>query len=243
VRGLAGALIGTTTALIAMWCALRIGQARQTASWPPMVTSAIAAAAMGLVGVLALLPRHLELVRDPIQAALRQLPATLDAEIRGLCARAAAIWRSAQTQIADELGQQLVRDGVLKTLEVASRSAQVRVAGPSEAELAQRKDALDQRIAAATDAEAKAQYQAARGALDDQQRYRDQIRQGHDRLVARLHNHVAALEKFELAATSHQASRAASAEATAVSQLEELSQSVAASSEALAELGELTSAA
>ena len=90
------------------------------------------------------------------------------------------------------------------------------------------------RIAAATDAEVKAQYQAARAALDDQRRYRDHIRQGRERLIARMHNHVTTLEKFQLAATGLEASRAA---ATADGrQLEELSQDVAASGEALAEV-------
>ena len=95
---------------------------------------------------------------------------------------------------------------------------------------------LDARIAAATDAEVKAQYQSARTALDDQRRYRDHIKQNRERLIARMHNHVAALEKFQLAASGLAAARAATAGATAVKQLEELSHDVAASGEALAEL-------
>jgi len=125
---------------------------------------------------------------------------------------------------------------VLKTLEVAARSAGVKITGPSEAELAQRMADLDQRIAAATDSEVKTQYEAARVALGDQQRYREHIRQGRERLVARMHNHVAALEKFELAATGLSAARVASAGSPVVRQLEELSHDVAASGEALAEL-------
>jgi hypothetical protein len=236
LRGLVGVLLGAITALIAMWCALRIGQARQTAHWPPLVTTAVAAAAMGLVGALAMLPRHLQVALDPVQGALRRLPAGLDTEVRGLCARAAAIWSAAKDRISDDAGKALVRDGVLKTLEVAGKSAEVKVTGPSEADLAARIADLDQRIAAATDAEVKAQYQAARAAVGDQQRYRDHIRQGRERLVARMHNHVAALEKFELAATGLEAARAASSGATAVQQLEELSHDVAASGEALAEI-------
>jgi hypothetical protein len=236
VRGLVGALLGAMTALVAMWCAVRIGHARATVHWPQLATTATAAAAMGVVGSLAMLTRHLQLVLDPVKAALNKLPPGLDAEVRDLCARAAAIWTTAQDQIADPAGQDLVRDGVLKTLEVAARSATVKVTGPSEAELASRMTDLDQRIAAATDAEARAQYQAARAALDDQQRYRDRIRQGRERLVARIHNHVAALEKFELAATGLEAARAAAAGSSLVSQLEELSHEVAASGDALAEL-------
>jgi hypothetical protein len=236
LRGLVGVLFGAMMALVAMWCALRIGHARQTIHWSGLATTVTAAAAMGLVGVLAMLPRHVQVVLDPVHAALKKLPANLDAEVRGLCARSAAIWSTAQDQITDEAGKNLVRDGVLKTLEVAAKSADVKITGPSEAELARRIADLDQRIAAATDSEVRTQYQSARAALGDQQRYRDHIRQGRERLVARMHNHVAALEKFELAATGLEAARAASAGLSVVKQLEELSNDVAASGEALADL-------
>src|SRR5262245_48556535 len=205
MRGLIGAMLGVVIVLVAMWCALRIDHAQKTSQWPPLITTAVAAAAMGLVGALALIPRHLQIVLDPVRAAIKRLPASLDAEVSGLGARAASIWTTAQDRIADEAGRTLVRDGVLKTLEVAARSADVKVTGPSEAELAQRIADLDQRVAVATDAEVKAQYQAARAAVGDQQRYREHIRQGRERLVARMHNHVAALEKFELAATGLEA--------------------------------------
>jgi hypothetical protein len=236
LRGLLGMLLAGLTTVVAMWCALRIGHARQTVHWPALVRTVTAAAAMGLVGVLAMLPRHLQLALDPVRAALKRLPANLDAEVRGLCDRSAAIWTTAQDRIADDAGKNLVRDGVLKTLEVAARSADVKITGPSEAELAQRIADLEQRIAVATDGEVKAQYQAARAALGDQQRYREHIHRGRERLVARMHNHVAALEKFELAATGLEAARAASAGLSVVKQLEELSSDVAASGEALAEL-------
>jgi hypothetical protein len=51
-----------------------------------------------------------------------------------------------------------------------------------------------------------------------------------------MRNHVAALEKFELAAGGLAAARAASSGASAVEQLQELSQDVAASGEALADI-------
>lgn len=236
LRGLLGVLFGAAAVLVAMWTALRIGHAQKTVDWPPLATTLVAAAALGVVGALAMLPRHVQIAVDPVRAALAKLPATLDAEVRGLCARSAAIWTSAQDQIRDDAGQRLVRDGVLKTLEVAARSADVKITGPSDGELAGRIADLDQRIAAATDAEVRTQYQAARAALGDQQRYREHIRQGRERMVARMHNHVAALEKFELAATGLEAARAASAGLSVVKQLEELSNDVAASGEALVEL-------
>lgn len=236
LRGMlaAGAAIGTL--LMAMWCALRFDTARELATWPGFWVDGLSAAAMGMVAMLAVLPRHLVVERDPVSAAVRSLPAGLEPEVRALCERSVAIWSGAKERLeADDPGRELVRDGVLKTLEVAVRSAQVRVTGASDAELAARMADLDQRIAAATDAEVKAQYAAARAALEDQRRYREHIANGRERLVARMHNHVAALEKFQLAATGLVAARAASA-GTTMQQLEELSSDVTASGEALAEL-------
>jgi len=236
VRGLVGVMLGAIVALLAMWTALRIGHAQRTATWPTWATDLASSAALGMVGVLAVLPRHLRMAVDPIAAAVRGLPRDLDGEVRELCDRSVAIWTGAKDKLTDsDPGRNLVRDGVLKALEVASKSAGVR-ATDSEDALAKRMADLDQRIAAATDAEVKTQYQGARAALEDQRRYRDQIRQNRERLIARLHNHVAALEKFQLAASGLEAARAATAGATAVKQLEELSHEVAASGEALAEL-------
>ena len=236
VRGALGVGLSAFTALVAMWCAMRIFGARETTSWPTWATAGVGAAAMGMVGIFAMVPRHLKLAIDPVQAAIKSLPAGLDPEVKNLCDRSITIWNGAKEQLADEGGKNLVRDGVLKTLEVAVKSADVKVTG-SDGELAKRMSDLDQRIAATTDTEAKTQYQAARAALDDQRRYRDHIAKGRERLVARMHNHVAALEKFQLAATGLEAARAATAGgSTAVQQLEELSQDVAASGEALAEI-------
>jgi hypothetical protein len=233
-RGAVGVGLGALVVLIAMWSALRIGNAKETMSWPAWLLAGASSAAMAMVGVLAVVPRHLVLASDPVKHAVRQLPA-LDPEIRGLCDRALSIWGVAKDQLADEGGKGLVRDGVLKTLEVAGRSAEVKATGASEAELARRMAELDTKIAGTSDAEAKAQYQAARAALDDQRRYREHIARGRERLVARMHNHVAALEKFQLAATGLEAARKVQGSDT-IQQLADLSQDVAASGDALLEL-------
>jgi hypothetical protein len=236
IRGLVAVLLGAAIALVAMWTALRIGHAQRVATWPGWATDLASSAALGMVGVLAVLPRHLRFALDPVSAALRGLPRDLDAEVRELCDRSVAIWNGAKDKLGDsDPGRNLVRDGVLKTLEVAAKSGGVAAGGADDA-LAKRMADLDQRIAAATDNEVKNQYASARAALEDQRRYRDQIRQNRERVIARLHNHVAALEKFQLAASGLESARAASAGATAVKQLEELSNEVAASGEALAEL-------
>jgi hypothetical protein len=228
-------MFGATIALLGMWSALRVDFAQQTMSWPSWVRDLAAASTMGMIGVFAVLPRHVRVSMDAVNAAMRRLPTDLDSEVRELCNRSIAIWDSAKDKL-DDSGKNLVSEGVLKTLEVATKSADIKAQGATDEELAKRMEDLDARIAAATDAEVKSQYQSARTALDDQRRYRDHIKQNRERMIARMHNHVAALEKFQLAAGGLAAVRAASAGATAVKQLEELSADVAASGEALAEL-------
>jgi hypothetical protein len=236
-RGLFAMALGAMTTLVAVWTALRIGHAEKTIAWSRWTVDAAGAGAMGIVGVLAMLPRHLAISIDPVQAAMRRMPAGVTGEMRGLCDRSAAIWQSAKTRLAaNEPGLSLVRDGVLKAIEVASKSCSLEVDAAGDAELAKRITELDARIAAATDPEVRSQYQSARGALDDQRRYRDHIKQNRERLIARMHNHVAALEKFQIAASGLKAVRAAADGAPAVKQLDELSADVAASGEALAEL-------
>jgi hypothetical protein len=242
VRGAIAVMLGATATMLAMWAGMRIENAQQTMTWTSggMATlkDVLAASAMGMIGVFAVLPRHLKISLDPVTAALRRLPNNLDSEVRDLCNRSMTIWNNAKDKLADaDPGKNLVRDGVLKTLEVAAKSADVTTAqGATEAELTKRMTDLDTRIAASTDSEVKEQYKSARAALDDQKRYQEHIKQGRERMIARMHNHVAALEKFQLAAGGLAAARAASAGATAVKQLEELSADVAASGEALAEL-------
>jgi len=233
---LASLAISALGVVVAAWTARRIAGAQETAAWPPLVAAAVAAAAMGLVGGLATLPRHVAVVVDPVRAARRRLPPGLDAEVRALCDRAQAIWATARSAIADEACAQLVCDGALRTLEVAARTAELRVTGATDAELAQRRADLDGRIAGATDADIATQYRAARAALEDQQRYRAQIRQSRERLVARMHNHLAALEKFELAATGLEAVRAGAPDGL---RLEALSYDVTASGDALTEIAAL----
>lgn len=239
-RRVAGAaILGGAASLVAAWASLRVFYAAETESWSPLLRALAGGAAMGLLGTVATLPRHLQWQRDAVAAASRTLPVGIDAEVRQLCLRATKIWHEAKDRLqGDPSSKELLRTGVLKVLEVARRGSEgmSQVPATSEEELAQRIGELDGRIAAATDAEAKAQYQAARDGLEDQRKYRDRLRASRERMVARLHNHVAALEKFHLAAASLEASKTLSAEEPLVKQLAELSSDVSASGDALSEL-------
>jgi hypothetical protein len=229
-RPLAMAL-GAVAVLGASWVGLRIAYAEQTATWPGWLVTSLASAAMSFVAILSLLPRHLDWVRDSIAVRMRLLPAGLDAEVRGLCDRSVALWTSGKDKIADDASRELLYDGVVKVIDVAARTAPTSAAIGSDSDLDERIAVLDERIAAATDTVTRDEYQAARNALDDQKRLRDRMRMGRERVVARMHNHVATLERFHLAAQNLEATRAADDDGTRA-----LAADVASSSESLSEI-------
>ncbi|MBL0213423.1 MAG: hypothetical protein IPQ07_06050 [Myxococcales bacterium] len=132
------------TALVAMWCALRIDGANQTAQWPLWVKHATSAAAMGMVGVLAMLPRHLKLALDPVQAALRKLPSSLDAEVRNLVR---SLGRDLGLHEGPPVRHRLPARtssamACCKTIEVAAKSADVKLTGANDTELTARMEEL-----------------------------------------------------------------------------------------------------
>jgi hypothetical protein len=227
--------LGALAMFGAAWAALRISYAEQTASWPPWLAIALGATALAFASVLALVPSRLGWVKDAIGGRIRMLPDGLDPEVRSLCDRSIALWTSGKDKIADGASKELLRDGVDKVLEVAHKTAQASSAPTDDADLDQRIEELDRRIAAASDALTRDQYRAARGALDDQKRLRERMRTGRERIVARMHNHVATLERFHLAALNVEATRVT---ADATTPLTELSADVASSSEALAEIAQ-----
>ena len=239
-RAIATVVIGAGAMMLASWAGLRIHYAQETSSWAPLLRATVSGAAIGMIGVLSTLPRHLAWQLDTVLAAARKLPPTLDAEVKQLCDRSLALWRKAVERLADDVtSKELLRSGVIKVLEVARRtgeSVESAESAGADRELSDRIADLERRIEAASDAETKAQYTAAREGLEDQRKYRERLRAGRERMVARLHNHVAALEKFHLAAVSLEASKTMSADEPMVKQLADLSSEVSASGDALAEV-------
>jgi hypothetical protein len=205
-----GAVVGAAVLLLALRAGLQILSAQELAAWPRWLVAAASGGAASLIAIGALLPRHVRVARDPVAAAVAGLPAGLDGEVRDLVERGRAVWTELHTRLAvDPASQDLVRDGVLRMVDVARRSADVPVDLASSGErIARRAAELDARVAAATDEIAAGQYRQARAALDDQQRDLDAIRTGRERLVARMHNYLAGLERFRLAVIKHQAASA-----------------------------------
>ncbi len=197
---LGAAAVGTLIAAAGGFAALKIAGAAETASWPAWIVALAAGAAMSLTCAVALAPARLVVARDPVAVAMRALPAKVDAEIRDLAEQGARVWAEVQARLpANDGGLELVQDGVLRLVEVAARSEKIPAdVASSAAKVKTRIDDLDLRIAAATDEVARAQYGEARTLLDDQRRYLDDIQVSRDRMVARMHNYLAALEKFRL---------------------------------------------
>lgn len=237
-RALTIVAVGAGAMLLACWAGLRIHYAQETSGWAPILRATVSGAAIGMIGVLSTLPRHLAWQLDTVLSAARKLPGGLDLEVRQLCDRSLALWSKAKERLADDISsKELLRSGVIKVLDVAQRTSQaVGTEQGSEQELADRIADLERRIEAASDAETKAQYTAAREGLEDQRKYRERLRAGRERMVARLHNHVAALEKFHLAAVSLEASKKMSSDEPMVKQLADLSSEVSASGDALADV-------
>jgi len=229
VRRYATIFLGTGVAVLASWVALRISFAQQTHDWSGALIDGTAAAAMGMLAAVALVPRHVSFGRDVVAAAVARLPLGLDSEVRALCNQSVTLWNQAKNGLAaDPENRELLRQGVVKVLEVAAKES-APAAGGSEQSLRERIAELDVRIGNATDDETRTQYQSAKQALSEQQQYRDKLSTRRDRLVAKLHHHVAALEKFQLAALG-----ARSQEARPVlGRLAELSAEVSSTSEAL----------
>jgi len=191
--------VGSIVAVIGVLAAQRIGNAAITASWPAWVIAMIGAAVMSLACVVALVPSRIAVEHDAVIAALRLLPQKVDAEIRDLAEQGGRVWAEVKTRVDDDAGRAMVQDGVLKLVEVAAKSDKIPGdVALNKAKVISRIEELDARIAAATDEIARAQYAEARVALDDQRRYLEGIQTSRDRLVARMHNYLAALEKFRL---------------------------------------------
>jgi hypothetical protein len=196
---LGSAAAATAIAALGAFVATRFGVAAITQSWPAWGVAAAAAGAMALTCSMALAPSRVAIEIDPVAQAMRGLPARTDAELRGLAEQGARVWDEVKARVADDAGRALVKDGVLKLVEVAAKSDKLPAdVAADSAKVKARIDELDARIAAATDEIARAQYGEARSALDDQRRYLEGIAISRDRLVARMHNYLAALEKFRL---------------------------------------------
>ena len=176
--------------------------AEQFSSMPGWLVSAGAGAAFSLVSVFALLPRHIELLRDPVVTAYQELEGTLTGEVQELVERGYGLWRKAAGELDEgDINRETLEEGVLRLFGVAHQWRSVDLAGADDqaTSLVERIDALDTRIANTEDAVTANQYRQAKAALVEQLRYIKDIGVSRERVLARMHNYLAAMERLRMA--------------------------------------------
>jgi hypothetical protein len=241
LRSLLGAVAGAGAVLVGIHALDRIAGAALLEAVPAPVVTGLAGGAFALVSAAALVARHLELVRDPIAEAYAAAARDLRGEMRELVDRGHALWSEAEGRLpVGDDNRRTLAEGVTRFFEVARtwKASEADAAAGDKEALAKRMEELDRRIASSVDAVSREQYQRARNALAEQARYLASIDTSRERVVARMHAYLAAMEQFRLAAirlASSSASRAAVDVAPLVATIEELGADIAACSDGLVE--------
>lgn len=201
-RLLASMAVGALIATLGRHVFTSVVTASELASMPGWLVSAGAGAAFSLVSVFALVPRHLEVARDPVATAYDELADSLTGEVKELVDRGYALWEKSEAELErDDVNRETLQEGVMRLLGVAERWRAIEGTGTSEMaeSLVERIESLDARIAKSEDAVTKNQYQQARTALVEQLRYIKDIGVSRERVVARMHNYLAAMERLRMA--------------------------------------------
>jgi hypothetical protein len=209
---------------------------------PVWLGSVIAGGAFGLVALLGTLPRHLELHQDRIQDKWKTIKDKSHGEIGELLGRAATLWEKVDASLErDSSARRAIEDSVMRVFDVAQKWQAVESESslPPADKLVERMEEIDQKIARTDDSVAKSQYERARGALAEQLRYVQEINTSKERVVARMHHYLAAMERLRFAVINHRsadASRLSTEVQPILDDLNLLGKEIDCTSEALGEV-------
>jgi hypothetical protein len=212
------------------------------AGLPAWATAALGGGAFALVTAAALLPRHLYVAHDPVSAAHRELRGALSGEVAELVDRGHRLWTGSAARLPEgDLHRRTLEEGVLRLFDVARhwRADGPEGAAAETAALTDRLATLEARIAGGGDAVAREQYQQAAEAVREQLGYLGTIATNRERVLARMHNYLAAMERLRLALvnlTAANASRTAVEVGPLVTDVKELGRDIDSCAEALAEV-------
>ena len=206
-----------------------------------LLASGLSGASLGLWIAACTVPVHLARRTSEVDRRLAALRFTLGPELRPLAERAAAAHRASLEELrargaAGVLPLRTTLDQLtLSALELAARAADLsRVSGAAPEEQAGRRHAeLLKLAAAARDPGARASLERAAAAQEQLARRARQLCAGRERLVARLHEEVAELERARVA-LALLAGAAAEQAAAEVDLLDERLRAGAAAAEAFA---------
>ena len=216
--------------------------AAATVGVPTWFAAGATGAAFGFVGVLGLLPRHIDVATNRVAAAHAASRTVLTGEVRELADRAVALWnRVDKTLEPDAPVRTAIEDSVLRLFEVGQRWAAVEADGaraPADL-LAARMEAMTEKMERTDDTVAKGQYARAHDALAEQARYLKEIGAARERVLARMHHYLAAMERLRFAVLNNRsadASRLATDVQPILDDITCLGKEIDISSEAMAEV-------
>lgn len=231
------------TALVARFVLSSFATSGAMADLPAWVVATIAGGAFAFVGVLGLLPRHVDIGKDRVQDAYDGVKDRLSGEMRDLADRGMSVWQKvAETPAAaDGKSVKAFEDSVLRLFDVAKRWQAVEADGarvPADA-LVERMEGIQAKIDRTSDAIARAQYQRAHDALSEQLRYVKEIGTSRERVIARMHAYVAGMERLRFALINHRsadASRVSTEVQPILEDLDALGKEIDCASEAMGEI-------
>ncbi len=232
-------LAGAGALLVARLAAIQVMHAQDLATLPVWGSSALAGVAVSAASIFALVPRHLHLISDPVATAHAQLRGKTTGEIEELVERCNDLWTQAKGELDEgDANLSILEEAVLRLMETADGWSKAAPNGTNQdaEKLAERMESLSDRIDKADDKVVIKQYEQARAALGEQLKYISGINNNRERVLARMHNYLAAMERLRLAVAnlkSSNASREAVDLTPIVESLEELGQDIDSCSSAL----------
>jgi hypothetical protein len=209
---LAGSFVAGVAALGCAWLVWSTAVGGGAAELPDPFSAAGLGLLTGLVASLGVAGACLRITRDPIAEAIDAARAELDPGSLALCRRAEAAAGKLRSAVASRTRrgsaggrtvevEAVARRVVLEIITLSRRQGSVarEAESPTSGELQARIADLDAQLARVTDPVARDGYARARAAIEDQQRRMSTLRATADRVMARLHIEVAALEGAALA--------------------------------------------
>ncbi len=167
-----------------------------------VAAATVAGTAFAFVSVFAMIPRHVSLRNDELVSAFEETNSLVDGEMREIIVRAYHLSVEARSSLAPEdINRRTLEEGVLRLFSLAKKWANA--CGESHTLsadlLVDRMENLDKRIENSTDDIAREQFMQARQGLAEQLRYVKEIGANRERVLARMHNYMAALERLRMA--------------------------------------------
>jgi hypothetical protein len=186
---------------------------------PPFLAEPAYGAAFGFLVSIGLIARQIVLERDAVIEAYEKIRPTLDGEMKQLSERVMELYGRIRQVLRDRKEKGVENEGlskmvsnlVQKVLHLGPKWNEVeRGLGQTSAEdLVRRVEELERKIGETADQVARRQYSMAKDALSSQLRYLQDISRSRERVVARVHNYLATLERLHLAVVNHSGADAA----------------------------------